>query len=107
MSSTSSVPGKRYDGLNVDFVDDADNGGIDGSRFVIDRFAGCAATRDQDLLAHSGANRVNRHIGLAFRNKSFRIQGLNYLDLAANQPLMLASGNHRSDDLSDFHDIPL
>src|SRR5579871_307698 len=100
--SASSVSGGP-DSCNVHLVDDADDGCVHRGGLVVDRFAGGTAACDQHLLANSRTDRIDGHVRLAFGHHLVRLQRLNNLDFAADQPFVLAGGNYGSNNSSYLH----
>src|SRR4029077_19216342 len=87
---------------DLDFVDDADDRGIDGTVFQARCHAGRAAAHDQHGFADAGVDRVDRDQIIAF-GLAAGIHRANDEELAADEARIFARGDDGADDLREEH----
>src|SRR5918993_9496 len=88
--------------LHFDLVDDADDGGIDGTVLQAGRHARGTAAHDEHGLADPGIDRVDRDEVIAF-GVSVRVHAAGHEQLGALEARILPRGNHRPDDSGEEH----
>src|SRR3989338_1879077 len=100
--SLAGGSGEGFFVVEVDGVDDADDGGVHGAVFALNRHAGGAALDDEHGFAEAGVHRVDRHkiiaVVLAVRRDS-----LHHQQLLPFQARVLAGGDNGSDNASEKH----
>jgi len=88
--------------VEVDGVDDADDGGVDGAVFAFGGHAGGAAGDDEDGFAETGVNGIDGNQIAGFVG-ALGIDGFYDEQLLAFEARVFASGNDSADDASEKH----
>jgi hypothetical protein len=89
-------------GVQLDCVDDADDGGVDGAVFAFGCEAGGAAGDDEDRFAEAGVNGIDGDQIAGFVG-AFRVDGLHDEQFFAFKARVFASANDGADDASEKH----
>jgi hypothetical protein len=96
-------PSQRVITRQVNMVNDANHGGIDGRRFSSERISGrLALDDDEDALADTGAHGINRQERNAPRF-AFECQRLHQQQLCTLELPILLGRHHRADDPRNLH----
>jgi hypothetical protein len=92
------------EGVELNGINDADDGGVDGAVFALGGQAGGTAGDDENRFAEAGVNRVDSDEVTGFV-AAFGIDGLDDEELFAFEARVLTSGNDGADDASEKHEI--
>ena len=89
-------------GVQLDRVDDADDGGVDWAVLAFGGHAGGAAGDDEDRFAEAGVDCIDGNQVAGFV-AAFGIDGLYDEELFSFEARVFASGNDGADDASEKH----